>query len=401
MENCLYCFVVPREELPSACIVEKQFIPLVIFDIRQHIVLDLGLNMILRLRGSYQIDFWFMVYMFLTDLKVHFGDLLNSVMSYSDELTHSDGTTTTFPRYPDTLPYVYTRGHSTPRFSTLPPSLSFYPTSRRTACMFVILVIEPDLAERVRIAAFNLDDYQDDPESPPPSPLSPYLFAAYQKMIAEADLTKRERALITVPPYGTEVGESSVSAAATSLSHTLTSLDVFRSHLVIQLDLAKRARIAAFNLDDYQDDPESPLLSPLSPYLFSAYQKMIAEEDLIKREKGSNYCPTLRDKVIVVCLIWDTCVSTIEELHLHNMGVMSYSDELTHSDGTTTIFPRYPDTLPYMYTRGHSTPRFSTLPPSLLFYPTSRHTAHMSVIPVIEPDLAERARIAAFNLDDY
>ncbi|GKE81750.1 hypothetical protein Tco_1551750 [Tanacetum coccineum] len=105
--------------------------------------------------------------------------------------------------YPDTLPYVYTRGHSTPRFSTLPPSLSFYPTSRHTTRMFVIPVIEPDLAERARIAAFNLDDYQDDPESPPPSPLYPYLFVAYQKMIAEADLTKRERALITVQPYRT------------------------------------------------------------------------------------------------------------------------------------------------------------------------------------------------------
>ncbi|GKF85926.1 hypothetical protein Tco_0253753, partial [Tanacetum coccineum] len=44
----------------------------------------------------------------------------------------------------------------------------------------------------------------DDLKSPPPSPLSPYLFAAYQKMIAEADLTKRERALITVLPYGTK-----------------------------------------------------------------------------------------------------------------------------------------------------------------------------------------------------
>ncbi|GJX08385.1 putative reverse transcriptase domain-containing protein [Tanacetum coccineum] len=142
------------------------------------------------------------------------------VMSYSDELIHSNGTTLIFPRYPDTLPYVYTRGHSTPRFSTLPPPLSSYPTSRRTARMSVIPVIEPDLAERARIAAFNLDDYQDDPESPPPSPLSPYLFAAYQKMIAEADLTKRERALITVPPYGTEVGESSVSAAATSRGET-------------------------------------------------------------------------------------------------------------------------------------------------------------------------------------
>ncbi|GJR25551.1 hypothetical protein Tco_1101783, partial [Tanacetum coccineum] len=142
------------------------------------------------------------------------------VMSYSDELIHFNGTTTIFPRYPDTLPYVYTRGHSTLRFSTLPPSLSFYPTSRRTARMSIIPVIEPDLAERARIVAFNLDDYQDDPESPPPSPLSPYLFATYQKMISEADLTKKERTLITVPPYGTEAGESFVSAVATSRGAT-------------------------------------------------------------------------------------------------------------------------------------------------------------------------------------
>ncbi|GJR71755.1 hypothetical protein Tco_0084120, partial [Tanacetum coccineum] len=86
------------------------------------------------------------------------------IMSYSDELIHSNGTTLIFPRYPDTLPYVYTRGHSTPRFSTLPPPLSSYPTSRRIARVSVIPVIEPELAKRARIGAFNLDDYQDDPE---------------------------------------------------------------------------------------------------------------------------------------------------------------------------------------------------------------------------------------------
>ncbi|GKA38093.1 hypothetical protein Tco_0724658 [Tanacetum coccineum] len=108
-------------------------------------------------------------------------------MSYSDELIHSNGTTPIFPRYPDTLPYVYTRCHPTLRFSTLLPPLSSYPTCRHTARMSVIPVVEPDLAEHARIATFNLDDYQDDPESPPPSPLSPYLFVAYQKMISEAD----------------------------------------------------------------------------------------------------------------------------------------------------------------------------------------------------------------------
>nr|GEW68766.1 reverse transcriptase domain-containing protein [Tanacetum cinerariifolium] len=135
-------------------------------------------------------------------------------MSYSDELIHSNGTTLILLKYPDTLPYVYTRCHSTMIFSTLSPPLSSYPTRRRTARMSVIPVIEPDLTERARIAAFNLDDNQDNPESPAPSPLSPHLFSTYQKMIAEADLTKRERALITVPPYGTEVGKTDALATA-------------------------------------------------------------------------------------------------------------------------------------------------------------------------------------------
>ncbi|GJS53003.1 hypothetical protein Tco_0626365 [Tanacetum coccineum] len=147
-------------------------------------------------------------------------------MSYSDELIHSNGTTPIFPKYPDTLPYVYTRGHSTPRISTLPPLLSSYPTSRRTARMSVIPIIEPDLAERARIAAFNLDDYQDDPESPPSSPLSPYLFAAYQKMIAKADLTKRERALIIVLPYRTKDVDSYPAACLEELAVFMTKWDV-------------------------------------------------------------------------------------------------------------------------------------------------------------------------------
>ncbi|GKD45596.1 hypothetical protein Tco_1270241, partial [Tanacetum coccineum] len=82
------------------------------------------------------------------------------------ELTYTDSTTTIFPRFPNTLPYVYTRSHSTQRFPTL-PSPSFYP--RRTASLSVIPVLETGLAERARIFAINFDDYQDDPESPPPS----------------------------------------------------------------------------------------------------------------------------------------------------------------------------------------------------------------------------------------
>nr|GEX95815.1 retrotransposable element Tf2 [Tanacetum cinerariifolium] len=140
-------------------------------------------------------------------------------MTYSDEMMDSDNTTMIFSRYPDALPYVYTRSHTTRRSSTLPSSLPPHPT-RRTARMFVIPVIEPNLTKRARIYVFNLASYQDDPDSPPPSPPSPYQIAAYQKMLADTDPTKRERALICVPPNETKIGENSVSVAATSRGET-------------------------------------------------------------------------------------------------------------------------------------------------------------------------------------
>ncbi|GJW02709.1 hypothetical protein Tco_1561565, partial [Tanacetum coccineum] len=86
-----------------------------------------------------------------------------------DELRHTDNTTLIPPRLPDILP-------------------------RRTARISV-LPIEPNLAERARISAINLDDYQLDPVTPPPSPSSPFTMAAYQRMIAETDPTQREEAL--------------------------------------------------------------------------------------------------------------------------------------------------------------------------------------------------------------
>ncbi|GJU73747.1 reverse transcriptase domain-containing protein [Tanacetum coccineum] len=76
----------------------------------------------------------------------------------------------------------------------LPSVLPFPPTIRRTARMSV-LPIEPNLAERARISAINLDDHQLDPVTPPPSPSSPFLMAAYQRMIAETDPIQREEAL--------------------------------------------------------------------------------------------------------------------------------------------------------------------------------------------------------------
>ncbi|GJW49548.1 hypothetical protein Tco_0090899 [Tanacetum coccineum] len=59
----------------------------------------------------------------------------------------------------------------------------------RTTRISVIPTIEPNLTERARIATINLDDYQHNPITPPPSPSSPLLMAAYQQMIAETDPT--------------------------------------------------------------------------------------------------------------------------------------------------------------------------------------------------------------------
>ncbi|GJV31196.1 hypothetical protein Tco_1391596 [Tanacetum coccineum] len=79
---------------------------------------------------------------------------------------------------------------------------------------------------------------------------------------------------------------------------------------------------------------------------------------------------------------------------------MSNSDELRHTDNTTLIPPRLPDTLPQVYHKRRPTLGLLILPSVLPFTPTIRRTARMSVLP-IEPNLVERARISAINLDDY
>ncbi|GKE54719.1 hypothetical protein Tco_1489875 [Tanacetum coccineum] len=140
-------------------------------------------------------------------------------MSNSDESRHTDNTTLVPPRLLDTLPQVYHRRRPTLGLLILPSVLPFPPTIRRTARMSV-LPIEPNLAERARISAINLDDYQLDPVTPPPSPSSPLSMAAYQRMIAETDPTRREEALTA---YGTETGQGSVPVPET----ILTELEAF------------------------------------------------------------------------------------------------------------------------------------------------------------------------------
>ncbi|GKD01355.1 hypothetical protein Tco_1171629 [Tanacetum coccineum] len=99
-------------------------------------------------------------------------------MSNSDELRHIDNTTLVPPRFPDTLPQVYHRRHPTLGLLILPSIPSLSPTIRRTA-RISIPPIEPNLAERARISTINLDDYQLDLVTPPPSPSSPFTIAAY------------------------------------------------------------------------------------------------------------------------------------------------------------------------------------------------------------------------------
>ncbi|GJS13493.1 hypothetical protein Tco_0407965 [Tanacetum coccineum] len=136
-------------------------------------------------------------------------------MSNSDELRHSRNTTLKSPRNPDTFLQVYHRRRPTLGLIIVPSVLPFPPTIRRTARISVLPDIEPNLAERARISTINLDDYQLDPMTPPPSPSSPFSMAAYQQMIIETDPTLRERALTT---YGTEVGQGLVPIPETVLT---------------------------------------------------------------------------------------------------------------------------------------------------------------------------------------
>ncbi|GJS67667.1 hypothetical protein Tco_0682232 [Tanacetum coccineum] len=135
-------------------------------------------------------------------------------MSNSDELRHTDNTTLVPLRLPDILLQVYHRRRPTPGLLTLPPVSPFPLTIRRTTRIFV-LPIELNLAERARISAINLDDYQLDPVTLPPSHSSPFSMAAYQRMITEMDPTQREEALTV---YGMATGQGSVPVPETALT---------------------------------------------------------------------------------------------------------------------------------------------------------------------------------------
>ncbi|GJV61853.1 hypothetical protein Tco_1467953, partial [Tanacetum coccineum] len=80
------------------------------------------------------------------------------------------------------------------------PSVSAFPLTIRRTAHISIPPIEPNLAERATISAINLDDYQFNHLTPPPSPSSPFTMAAYQRMISETDpLTEIGQNLMPVP----------------------------------------------------------------------------------------------------------------------------------------------------------------------------------------------------------
>ncbi|GKD54000.1 hypothetical protein Tco_1287387 [Tanacetum coccineum] len=149
-------------------------------------------------------------------LLLHQIDMLNS-----DELRHTDNTTLVPPRLPDTLPQD--RRRPTLGLLILSSVSPFSPTIRRTA-RISIPPIEPNLAEHARISAINLDDYQLDPFTPPPSPSSPFTMAAYQRMIAETDPTQREEALTETSQNSVHVPETTLTVCTTRLRGQLHTI---------------------------------------------------------------------------------------------------------------------------------------------------------------------------------
>ncbi|GKB03321.1 hypothetical protein Tco_0831410, partial [Tanacetum coccineum] len=93
---------------------------------------------------------------------------------------------------------VYHRRRPTLGLLILPSVSPFSPTIRRTARISFLPNIEQNLAERAIISAVNLDDYQLDPITLPPSPSSPFMMAAYQRMIAETDPHPEKRRALTL-----------------------------------------------------------------------------------------------------------------------------------------------------------------------------------------------------------
>ncbi|GJT68330.1 hypothetical protein Tco_1019810 [Tanacetum coccineum] len=102
-----------------------------------------------------------------------------------------------------------------------------------------ILPIELNLAERARISAINLDDYQLDPLTPPPSPSSLFSMASYQRMLAETDPIQREEVLTA---YGMKTGQGSMPDPEIVLTVCMRALE------------DKSTRVEESSLEAYLDE---------------------------------------------------------------------------------------------------------------------------------------------------
>ncbi|GKF21815.1 hypothetical protein Tco_0070453, partial [Tanacetum coccineum] len=129
-----------------------------------------------------------------------------------------------------------------------------------------ILPIQPNLAERARISAISLDDYQLDPLTPPPLPSSPFMMAAFQWMIDETDPTQRGEALI-------ETGQNSVPIPETALTVCTTRLRGQLHTILEDMDRYPNAYLeeleAFMTLWDVKPRVEESSLEALSCYLWT------------------------------------------------------------------------------------------------------------------------------------
>ncbi|GJX27420.1 hypothetical protein Tco_0233716 [Tanacetum coccineum] len=96
--------------------------------------------------------------------------------------------------------------------------------------------------------------------------------------------------------------------------------------------------------------------------------------------KGIHSLLVLRTKMLYEV----SCIAVIFPLSEDHFN-MSNSDELRHTDNTTLVPPRLPDTLPQVYYRRRPTLGLLILPSVSPFPPIIRRTARISILP-IEPN---------------
>ncbi|GJY12381.1 hypothetical protein Tco_0381690, partial [Tanacetum coccineum] len=200
----------------------------------------------------------------------------------------------------------------------LPSALPNPPTIRRTA-RISIPPIEPNLAELARISAINLDDYQFDPLTPPPSPSSPFTMAAYQRMIAETDPTQREEAL-------TETGQNSVPVPETALTVCITRLRG-QLHTILE-DMDRYPNACLEELEAFMtlwDDAEDCASNAQEE---ARQKRKEALEEVIQRIYHAQPAQCTRVCEALAAALWDHAASTPEEANTRHPTLPEQGHEL-------------------------------------------------------------------------